>query len=175
VNENAKEADMSATAELRPRIERRVERSPGATLGARIRTRLHRRRIDLELTAGVDPNANPLRQARALELVGEASRRRLAAGLERLLAAADAGPAPFTSKVPVARAAIRDSRWDVETILERLLTSAYISPQGVAMIGLLLGDGAGPLYGDPTTHSTELRRALETVVHAIDHGPALVV
>jgi hypothetical protein len=165
---------MSATVEATRELDQEVRRSREPSLGTRIRVRLNHHRIDRELARGADPNTDPLRYERARELVGDESRRRLGAGLEGLLAAADTGPIRFSSKVPVARLAIRESRPDIETIVERLSPPAYLSPQGVAMVAVLLADGAGPLYASAATPSPELHRALETVVHAIDNGPVLV-
>lgn len=165
---------MSATAEVTRGANQKVRTSGAVSLGIRVRTRLHRHKLDKELASGADPNINSLRYERARELVGEQSCRRIAASLERLLAEVDSGPRAFSARVPIARAAIRDSRGNLDTIVERLKAPAYISAQGVAMISLLLSDGAGPLYGIDPAHSRELHRALETVLDAIDHGPVLV-
>jgi hypothetical protein len=161
---------MSATAEVTWGADQKARASGGASLGTRVRTRLHRHKLDKELASGADPNINSLRYERARELVGEQNRRRIAASLEQLLGEADSSPRAFTSRVPIARAAIRDSRGSLDTIVELLRTPAYISAQGVARISLLLSDGAGPLYGNNPAHSEELRRALETVVDTIDQS-----
>jgi hypothetical protein len=166
---------MSATFEATREMDQEVRRSREASLGTRIRVRLQHHRIDGELARGADPNTDPLRYERARELVGDESRRRLGSGLERLVAAADAEPIRFSSRVPIARMAIRDSLPDMENIIERLHAPAYLSPQGVAMVAVLLADGAGPLYGSATAPAGELHRALETVVHAIDNGPVMIV
>jgi hypothetical protein len=165
---------MSATAEATRDLNRKA-RTPGAiSFRTFIRIRLHRHRLDRELASGVDPNVDRLRRERAHELVGEKTRRKLAASLERLLAEAYSAPRPFSSQAPIARAAIRNSYGELETIVERLKAPAYISSQGVAMISLLLTDGAGSLYGNNPGRSEELHRALETVIDTIDHGPVLV-
>jgi hypothetical protein len=161
---------MSATAEVTRGINQKVRTSGAVSLRIRVRTRLRRHKLDRELASGVDPNINPLCCERARELVGEQNRKRIAASLEQLLGEADSGPRAFTSRVPIARAAIRDSRGYLDTIVELLRTPAYISAQGVARISLLLSDGAGPLYGNNPAHSEELRRALETVVDTIDQS-----
>ncbi len=165
---------MSATAEMTRGLDQKARTPGAASFRTVIRTRLHRHRLDKELASGADPNADPLRRERAQELVGEKTRRRLAESLERLLTEAYSSSSPFSSKAPIARAAIRDSYGEMETIVERLKAPAYISSQGVAMISLLLIDGAGPLYGNNPPRSKELHRALETVIDAIDHGPVLV-
>lgn len=166
---------MNATTE--------VTRSPGqrnrgagtSSLSNRVRARLRRHKLDKALASGADPNTDLLRCERAQELVGEKTRHEIAVCLERLLAEADSAPRRLcTSRVPIARAAIRDSRWALETIVERLKAPAYISSQGVAMVSLLLSDGAGPLYDSSAARSQELRSALAITVDAIDHGPVLV-
>lgn len=165
---------MSATTEVVEGMSLKVKPAGSTPLSTRIRTRLHRHRLDRELVLGADPNTDPLRRDRARELVGERCRRRIAAIFERLLAEADSSPRPFTSRVPIARAAIRDSRGELETIVERLKTPAYISARGVAMISVLLSDGASPLYGNHPANSRVLHRALEATVDSIDNGPMLV-
>lgn len=166
---------MSATMEVTGRPGQKLRSAGTSSLGTRFRTRLRRHSLDKALASGADPNTDVLRRERASELVGEKTRQEVAARVERLLAEADSSPRGLLSpRVPVARAAIRDSRWNLETIVERLKAPAYISSQGVAMVSLLLSDGASPLYGNDPAHSAELHRALETVVHAIDNGPVLV-
>jgi hypothetical protein len=169
-----KEVDMNASTEAIPRTDPKVGRVPRTPAGIRIQTRLHRGRLDHELVSGADPNHGPLRRERARQLVGEEWRRRCAASLEGLLAEADSPPRALNPKVPLARAAIRDSRGGLDTLVERLRAPAYISPQGVAMITVLLGDGAGPLYGSGTSDSEVLGRALDDTLHALDNGPVLV-
>lgn len=165
---------MSATAEATGRPGHKARSAGASSVSNRVQARLHRSRLDKALASGADPNTDPLRRERAGQLVGEKRRRKLAASLEGLLAEADSAPRPFTSKVPIARAAIRDSRWDVETIVERLKAPAYISAQGVAMASLLLTSGTSPCYGTDRASSQELRWALQATVEAIDHGPVLV-
>jgi hypothetical protein len=165
---------MSASTEAFHGASWKARRTLPTPLRIRIWTRLYRGRLDRELVSGADPNLDPLRHERARQLVGEEWRRRSATSLERLLAEADSPARRFTSKVPIARAGIRDSRRRLDTIVERLRAPAYISPQGVAMITTLLADGAGPLYGSGTADSEVLDRALEMTLHAIDNGPVLV-
>jgi hypothetical protein len=167
---------MSARLEVTGRPGQNVRGARTSSLSNQVRARLRHHKLDKSLASGADPNTDSLRRERARQLVGEKTRHEVAAHVERLLVEADSPPRGlFTPRVPIARAAIRDSRWNLETIVERLKAPAYISPQGVAMISLLLSDGAGPLYGNNPAHSQELHRALDTVVDAIDNGPVLVV
>lgn len=138
-----------------------------------IRTFLHRHRLDRELARGGDPNATALRRERCRQLLSNRIRHQLAESLERLLADAERPAATFSSRVPVARAAIRDSRWDIEWVVERLKAPAYISPQGVAMVSVMLCDGTSPLF-TPDPSPRRLRWSLAAVSEAIDHGPIVV-
>ncbi len=139
----------------------------------RIWTRALRHKLDRELAAGADPNADALLQERARQLLTEESRRSLAARLRRLMEDADCQPRPFSSRVPIARQAIRDSRWDLEEIVERLTTPTYLCPQGIARLSLLLAEGTSPLFG-PATPPRQLRWSLLAAAEGMDHGPVLV-
>ncbi len=140
----------------------------------KLKAMLHTRRLDQELASGADPNTDPLRHQRALELVEEETRRRIAANLRRALAEAEAPRSPFSVKAPIARAAIRDSREDVEDVADRLSDPTPVSPQGVARARMLLTDGTSPLYGEETT-APQLRWSLAATAEAIDHGPAMML
>jgi hypothetical protein len=171
---DTKEVGMSATTRAFLDVGPRVSPADPTGPGIRLRTRLHRRRIDRELVSGLDPNTDPLRRERARELVGERCRRRLAATLEGLQLEADSAAHLFTSRVPLARAAIRDSRAELDAVVERLKTPAYISSRGIAMISVLLSDGAGPFYGRDQANSRVLRGALTATLDSLDNGPMLV-
>jgi hypothetical protein len=164
---------MNATTEVLAGTSRQNDRTAASPLRTRLRTRLHRNRLDVELAKGADPNGETLRARRARQLTSEETRQRIAASLERLLAEADEAPRPFSSKVPIARAQIRDCRWDIEGLVERLKAPTYICPQAVAMANLLIHDGAGPLYGNHYSASF-LRWKLVAIADAIDNGPVMV-
>jgi hypothetical protein len=136
--------------------------------------RLTSKRLDQELADGADPNTDPLRHERARELVEDRTRHRIAANLRRALAEAEAPRSPFSVKAPIARRALRDSREDVEDVVDRLNGPAPVSPQGVARARMLLTDGTGPLYGEETT-APQLRWSLAATSEAIEHGPAMRV
>jgi hypothetical protein len=165
---------VSASTEVLERTSPKVKPPGSAPLRTRIQIRLRRHRLDRELISGADPNTDPLLRERARELVGERCRGQIAESLEHLLATADASIRPFTSRVPIARAAIRDSRSELEIIVERLTTRAYISARGVAMIGALLADGASPLYGNDPANLRVLRGALCAALESLENGPMLV-
>jgi hypothetical protein len=125
------------------------------------------------LAAGTNPNATDELRERARQLVAEESRRFIAASLRRFLDDASSRPRPFSSQVPIAHNAIRDSRGDIEGIIERLDTPDYLCPQGVAQLSLLLTEGTSPLFG-PGTPPRQLRRSLLVAVDGLEGGPVLV-
>ncbi|MGN6815699.1 MAG: hypothetical protein ACTHK3_06385 [Solirubrobacterales bacterium] len=161
--------DSGALATGRPRLG--PARLPSPTL--RFRVRLRRHKLERQLAAGADPNATDELRERARQLVAEESRRSIAASLRRFLEDASSRPRPFSSRVPIARNAIRDSRGDIEGIIERLDTRNYLCPQGVAQLSLLLREGTSPLFGSATP-SRQLRWSLLAAVDGLEGGPVLV-
>jgi hypothetical protein len=143
------------------------------SLLVRIWTRALRHKLDRELATGADPNANDLTRERSRQLLTEENRRSLAARLRALMEDADSEPRLFSSRVPIARQAIRDSRWDLEEVIERLTTPTYLCPQGIARLSLLLEEGTSPLFG-PATPPRQLRWSLLSAAEGMDHGPILV-
>jgi hypothetical protein len=83
-------------------------------------------------------------------------RRDLAASVQRILAAAGEPAAVMPARagaahpvrIPLNRAAIRQSALQLATLAGQLATSGPVPVQGVSMISLLLADGTCPLYRD---------------------------
>lgn len=161
--------DSGALATGRPRLG--PARLPSPTL--RFRVRLRRHKLDRQLATGANPNATDELRERARQLVAEESRRSIAASLRRFLVDASSRPRAFSSRVPIARDAICESRWDIEGIIERLDTPNYLCPQGVAQLSLLLREGTSPLFGS-TTPPRQLRWSLLAAVDGLEGGPVLV-
>jgi hypothetical protein len=162
-------ADSSAIATARPQL------GPArlAPSNVRFRVRLQRHKLDRQLAMGADPNTNALLRERARQILTEKNRRSIAASLRRFLDDASSRPRPFSSRVPIARKAICDSRWDIEEIIRRLNAPTYFCPQGLAQLSLLLTDGASPLFG-PGTPPRQLRWSLLNAVEGMESGPVLV-
>lgn len=161
-------ANSGAIAPGRPRLG--PARLPSPAL--RLRVRLQRHKLDRQLAAGANPNASDRLRERGRQLVTEESRRSIAAGLRRFLDDASCGRVSLSSQVPIARNAIRDSRWDIEEIIERLDAPSYLCAQGLAQLSLLLTEGTSPLFG-PATPPRQLRRELLAAVQGLDSGPVL--
>ena len=123
------------------------------TQAPRVRTWLHRHKLELRLAAGADPNLDPMLRQRALELLDPKARRRLAASLEELAPPAGASTIRF------------------DTVVERLKAESPVRAQGVARALLLITNGSGPLWG--VGGEAELAAAAGEVLHGFDHGPPL--
>lgn len=106
----------------------------------------HRVRLDCELAAGRRPDSSPQHARRAAQLVGPRCRRELADGLRRLIAAADAPRPPFTAAIAPRRDEVRGAHEVLEALIERLLDDVPVRPRGVALVRVMLTDGASPAY-----------------------------
>ena len=116
------------------------------TLTARIRARSRRLELDHALADGADPAGSPLLAARAAQLVSRANRYRLAASLEHLALTTAAprrrfGIAPRRDAVAVNRAALLE-------LASTLRRGGLLYARGIAILDLVLIDGAGPTYTD---------------------------
>jgi phage terminase large subunit-like protein len=106
------------------------------------------------LAAGVDPRADALLQSRADRLVRPASRARIAAGLERIVAAVDA---PASAGVAARRELVSGARHELMRLAGELRHMPDPRPRGVAMAERLLRDRSSPLY--TASSSGEIARA----------------
>jgi hypothetical protein len=86
-----------------------------------------------------------LQSRRSGRLTSPRARRRLAAGLERTLRAAD-NPPRLTSAIPVQREAVLRARDEIEELISDLLGTDDVTPRGVQLIHELLTDGRSPLF-----------------------------
>jgi hypothetical protein len=103
--------------------------------------------LDQALARGVDPSTRGRLGHRAVELCEPATRRKIAAQLERAVEAADEPPRPLTVAVPLNRVAIRELCPLLFTLAEDLRSEEPMNARGVALARLLLMDGYSPLYG----------------------------
>jgi hypothetical protein len=135
-----------------------------------VEVRLHRNRLDRELAAGRRPDDSPAHALRARQLVGARSRRQLADGLRRLIASAEARRPAYTAAIPPRRAEVRAARGVLDALRERLLEDAPVRAGGVALVRILLTDGASPAYapGRPGALAEWARSALRALPPAHD-------
>ena len=115
------------------------------TLVARIRARSRRLELDRELAGGADPAASPVLAARATQLVSRSTRYRLAAALEHVALTADA-PRPF--RTAPRRGAVGANRVALLELASTLRRGGLLYARGIAILELVLIDGAGPAYAD---------------------------
>jgi hypothetical protein len=127
--------------------------------------RVLRRRtwLDRDLAAG--RTGSPALALRAEQLITPRSRRGLARGLSRLLADAEAARAPLTAVVAPCRGEVRAARPGLEALIARLRDGGAVGVQGVALVRLLLVDGASPAYvaGAPGALAGWARTALRAL------------
>jgi hypothetical protein len=129
----------------------------------RLSVLLHRLTLDRELAAGVDPHSSPQLTLRAAQLTGTRNRRRLADGLERLLA--DARRPGVLSSAIRPRASLMRSEAVLEALQRRLRSDERLAPQGLAILRRLLTDMGSPLYA--ATDSDELSSVLRLVAASL--------
>jgi hypothetical protein len=126
-------------------------------------------RLDRELAAGTRPEANAGLAARAMRLTSTRYRGDLAAGLQRMLAAARAAQSPASAtrvpRVPLRLARISQSAPLLAELASRLVEPGPVPVQGVAMVSQLLADGTGPLYRD--ARREDLGYLVEQATHAL--------
>jgi hypothetical protein len=101
---------------------------------------------------------------RARRLTKARTRERLAVGLERTIADAEAPPHWLSSAIPVHRVAVLSLRSELQAIAERLRAPEPVYAQGVALAKDLLSDSGSPLY----QVRADLRAAVGRIAAALD-------
>jgi hypothetical protein len=123
--------------------------------------------IDRELAEGRTSWPTVAHAARALQLTSTRRRGSLARSLELLVERAEEPPRPFRGAAsPPCREQVRNALPLILALASRLRDSAPVDAQGVALLGQLLSDGAGPCY--TRIHPEALTVALEKVSHCLD-------
>jgi hypothetical protein len=112
----------------------------------RLLCRLDRHRLDERLAGGASPDASVALSLRARSLIGMRLRRDLARTLQRVLCDAQCADHRYHSVVPVCRAGVVRCRIMIEELAAQLTQPGPVDARGVAMLRLLLTNGASPLY-----------------------------
>ena len=154
---------MSATAHL---TRLAPSRPPRDTYMTRLRVRLRRDGLDRRIAAGEDPYGDADLGRRAAQLTEPDTRRRIAATIDRLIDDAAGPPAPFSSKVPLARTAIVVCAPRLCEIAGRLDGDQEVSARGVAQAAMLVREGDSPLYS-PQISDIALNRRLAAVAASL--------
>jgi hypothetical protein len=133
----------------------------------RLWVHLHTARLDRALAGGACPDSSAALSLRASVLIGAAARRDLARGIQRLIEDARCvSRGPLRPGAPLCRAKILDSAVTLREIEERLVSHDPLDVRGVAMLTLLLTDGAGPIYYRPSAQDLQMR--LDAIVAALE-------
>jgi hypothetical protein len=116
--------------------------------------------LDRRLISGADPSREADLVERAKRVCSRRRRGRLADGLERVLAEAEAPPAvpALTAAAPIARQDVRGASTLILGLARRLRSTEPVDPQGVLLVRKLLSDPASPLASH--LDDVSLRRAL---------------
>jgi hypothetical protein len=128
---------------------------PATTERLTVRLRAWRRRdaLVVALADGADPDASEELTVVARNLIGARTRRRLAAGVERVLRAATERTVPWSPIVRVNKREIAAARDELAALAERLRAARPVPVHAVAQAELLLCQGTSPLYGAESSRS----------------------
>ena len=114
---------------------------------------LHRRALDRRLAQGILPSSSPELSYRAQQLLSRRCRRSFAAGIKRILDAAEEPPSSFTAAVPVRRAEILQERAQLTELANLLRVEDTLQVRGLALLEPFLTSGDSPLF-DPNSEDT---------------------
>ncbi len=144
-----------------PHLRARDRQRPPARLRSRVWLRRHR--LDLELARGVAPGTSPELALRAEQLTSRRCRRSFAAGITRVVEAAEEPQNPRTSAVPVMRADILACRRELADLSALLSSREELQLRGLAQLEAFLTAGESPLFNpnpeDTLEHAARRIRA----------------
>jgi len=129
----------------------------------RLLSRLCGSSLDRRLAAGREPETSRLLATRAQLLIATAARQRLADDWRELINRAHRPPSGSGRRASLQRRRIIAAERDIRHLAGVLSAPLAPTARGVAMAGLLLTDGTGPLYNRHA--KTELVAALHEIVH----------
>ena len=117
--------------------------------------------LDRQLAVGAGARESALLAIRAERLTSRRYRARIAAGLARAVRDAEGAGRGFTAAVRPDRREVAAARTVLATLDRRLRAAEPVSAQGIALLELLLTDGASPLYRptEPGALGSRLRAA----------------
>jgi hypothetical protein len=130
-----------------------------------IRVRRRRPHLDAALAQGADPWSTPELMARASRLGSRSERRKIAAGLHRLLALATRHEreSPFRM---VRHEVVLEQRDALLALADRVYQPAPVNVAVIAQLALLLSDSSSPVYAGgraPSTLVEVMTRCLDCV------------
>jgi hypothetical protein len=138
-----------------------------ATYRERLLARLRAGSLDRQLATATTPETSPLLAVRATAIVRPATRNEFARSLQRALRRAAApGPHRPVALCASARRNLLNAADDLRRLIDRLRSPCPVSAQGMAMVHILLTDGAGPLYYP--ADANELPASVHEAIKALD-------
>ena len=123
-----------------------TDRPPSPSPLARLTARMQAGQFDRMLAVGAPVRSRGALAAHATRLTSRPERELVASALSRIVSEAIAGPRPFSSRIPLNRQNIVDTRELIDDVTHRLHAPQPVSACGVARVRRLLADGSGPLY-----------------------------
>ena len=140
----------------------------------RLLARLRASRLDRDLADGASPDATVALALRAQRLVRPRTRRDVARGAQRVLAAATQAPAADRTRaraagrlrVPICRDRVSNSSEELADLIRSLLAAGPAAARGVALASVLISDGSGALYHRGSADDVQAR--IREAVNALD-------
>jgi hypothetical protein len=132
----------------------------------RVAARVHAARLDAALAQGVAPEASAALELRAQALIGPVARK-LGLRLSQILLSAQFEGGTCGTAIPICAALVREAQPELNQLVGRLLGGGPVGARGVATVGALLCNGAGPLYGS-FREAAQLRAALSAALDALE-------
>jgi len=123
-----------------------ARRTWSASPWLRARVWLRRGALDRKLASGAEGTASRELALRAAQLAGPHARRRLAAGLERVLDDAERPTRGLTAAVPLQRREILAARAEILALAREVVEAEPVGVHGLALVAGMLSDGDSPLY-----------------------------
>ena len=130
----------------------------------RVRTRVHRNRLDEQIAGGAEPTASAELNLRAAQLRSHGERRRIANALVEAVGESRRGD-PVTVRTKPHRAEVRACADELLSLAARLRDDLPVDVRGVAMAARLVSDRHGALR---STRGGDLRQAVEAARATMD-------
>jgi hypothetical protein len=131
-----------------------------------LRVLWRKRALMRSLAGGESPERDAQLSFLAHKLECRRKRRRIASGIEHVVAAADDPGPHWTAAAPFDVPQVREARKELLDLAGRLRSRAPVNPRGVAQAELLLTDYASPLQG--TIHALTVQEAASRAISALD-------
>jgi hypothetical protein len=150
-----------------PHGPRRAGETARSTVALRVRVARRGAALTSELAAGAPPGLSPELSLRATQLVSDRRRRRMARVWRRTLEEARRRPTTLANIPIIQRVAVTDAKDAITAVIAWLDKDEPVAVEGMAMLDVLLSDGASsPLYvpAEPGT----LRRRILVATEALE-------